>query len=152
MRIEAHCTTTPQALASAIIHGDARQQADILEALAFAWSAEIERGTGLRPAIGLASRSTDPRNPRTGAMATAARLRLIAAEIEDEATAPRSNAPVSPEILATLEAADRAFGEIATVVERRSEGDLVWPETSALVCAQRNRLRAAIATLKGTPR
>jgi hypothetical protein len=151
MRIEAHCTTTPEALASAIIHGDARQQADILERLAFAWSAEIERGTGLRPAIGLASRSTDPRNPRTGALATAARLRLIAAEIEDEANATRDPAPVSPEILATLEAAERAFGEIeAMPVDKTAPAQIA--ETCVLARCQRKQVRHAIAILKGTAR
>lgn len=85
MRIDAHCTTTPEALAAAILHGDARQQAAVLELLAHGWAAEAERGQGLSPAIGLCAVDGGERASVTGAHATAARLRLIAAEIEDHA-------------------------------------------------------------------
>jgi hypothetical protein len=152
MRIEAHCTTAPEALASAILKGTAVEQAAVLELLAHGWAAEIERGTGRGPAVGLCDPASSERQSVTGARATAARLRVIAAEIEEHAdwcqigTDP---APVSPEILATLEAAKRAFGEIEAM--RCGETPALHiADARALARSQRDRVRATI--MKATTR
>lgn len=142
MRIAAECTTTPQALVSAILEGDCRQQADALERLAFAWSAAIERGNGLKPAIGL----TDRTGIGSSALATAGCLRLIAAEIEAE-VGPKPEAGPKPaaETIAVLEWAERAFGDLSS-----PRSSAAWDsEAAALARAQRDRISATIATLRG---